>query len=100
MHMDMNGGLTLKYKIEKDDETVSIYVSGTNGKTDQVLKAFQSCQDGTCNCKTSEYKKVESFDIQTLGEHVQVVIKTKHNDVIDACAIEKCLEHTRTSLKE
>ena len=90
----------MKYKIHKGDESVTISVTDIDGKSQEILQAFQDCKDGNCGCKTSEYEKVESFEVQTGGSDVQLVIKTKNNKEIDSVEIENCLELTKANLSK
>ena len=90
----------MKYKIDKSGENLNISVTDVEGKRDQILKAFQDCKDGNCSCKTSEYEKVESFEMQSTDSDVQLIIKTKDKKVIDPTEIEKCLELTKANLSE
>ena len=75
-------------------------VTDIDGKSQEVLKAFEDCKDGNCSCKTSEYEKVESFEVITKSTGVELSIKTKNNDAIDSAEIEKCMEHTKKNLSQ
>ncbi len=88
----------MKYKIKRADERVNISVTDIEGKRQEVLKAFQDCKGGNCSCKTSEYDKVESFEVKTKGSGVELIIKAKNKEVIDSAIIENCLDHTKANL--
>ena len=90
----------MKYEINQADETVNISVTDIEGKSEKIVKAFQDCKDGNCSCKSSEYEKVESFEVKTNSTAVELSIKSKNNEVIDSIEIEYCLEHTKENLSE
>lgn len=90
----------MQYKINHADKRVKISVTDIEGKSQEFLKAFQDCKDGNCSCKTSEYEKVESFEVKTKGAGVELIIRTKNKEVIDSAEIENCLGHTRDNLSE
>ena len=90
----------MKYKIYRADETIKISVTDIKEKSGEVLKAFQDCKDGKCSCKSSEYEKVESFEVKTNSSGVELSIKAKNDEVIDSGEIENCLQHTKEKLSE
>ena len=90
----------MKYKIDQANETVNISVTDIEGKSAEVLKAFQDCKDGNCSCKSSEYEKVESFEVKTNSSSVELNIKAKKDEVLDLGEIENCLQYTKSNLPE
>ncbi len=88
----------METKIKPTETGVEIDITGTEGKQDQLLEAFQECSEGRCTCQTEEYKKVESLRTVTSDQTIHISIKSKPDEVIDAAEIEKCLEHTKKSV--
>ena len=97
---NLNDCEKMKYKIDNSGNTVKISVTDIKGKSQKVLKAFQDCKEGNCSCKTTEYEKVESFEVKQNGSDVELIIKTKDQEVIDSSEIENCLAHTNANLTE
>jgi len=89
---------TMKYKITKHDKDINITVSDLKGNEDQIVDAFQECKEGRCSCPTQEYDKVASFTITDSEESVQLSIKTKNGETIDADEIERCLLHAKKQI--
>lgn len=57
-----------------------------------ILNTIQGCADGQCACSTDEYQKVESMDIITGPNSIQLDIEVKLGEVIDPNCISDCLD--------
>ena len=57
-----------------------------------ILNTIQGCADGQCACSTDEYQKVESMDIITGPNSIQLNIEVKLGEVIDPNCISDCLD--------
>ncbi len=57
-----------------------------------ILNTIQGCADGQCACSTDEYQKVESMDIITGPNSIQLNIEVKPGEVIDPNCISDCLD--------
>ena len=82
------------------DNGIQIDVTDLNGKKEQLLEAFQECSEGRCTCPTQEYQKVRSLAVVGSDDTIQISIKAKEGQEIDAAEIEKCLEYTKKQISE
>ncbi len=87
-------------KIKPTENGIEIEVTDLEGKKDQLLEAFEECKEGRCTCPTQEYQKVQSVDIAEADDSIQLAIKAKADQQIDAAEIEKCLEYTKKRASE
>ncbi|MES9955941.1 MAG: hypothetical protein ABW086_02730 [Sedimenticola sp.] len=85
----------MKTKIVRKKGGVKIQVSEIESNTDELMSAFQECQEGKCSCPTNEYEKVESLSIEQSKEGISLSVKAKDGEKIDIAEIEKCLEYTK-----
>jgi hypothetical protein len=47
----------MNYRIDKTNEQLHIEIVGGDSE-DQVLGAFEQCQEGRCACPTNQYEKL------------------------------------------
>jgi hypothetical protein len=85
----------MKYKVESNENEVSIEVTETEGKQEKLLQAFQECQEGRCTCPTQEYSKLDSLEIENDDDSIRLKLKSKPNQNFDESEISKCLEYTK-----
>ncbi len=90
----------MESKIKTTETGIEIDIRQVEDKKDKLLEAFQECQEGHCTCHTEEYKKVESLEVCTEGDLIQLSIKSKPDQVVDTSEIEKCLEYTKKRVSE
>lgn len=90
----------MESKIKATETGIEIDIQNVEDKQDKLLEAFQECQDGHCTCHTEEYKKVESLQIRTGNDAIQLSITAKPDEKIDVAEIEKCLEYTKKRVSE
>lgn len=89
----------MKYRIRRDQDRIDIQVDELGDEQQQVLDAFQACQEGRCTCPTDEYKKLESLDIQPGEDSVNLRLTPKKGEALHQAEIEKCLDHTREQIE-
>lgn len=90
----------MKSKITTNKNGIDINITELEGKKDELLEAFQECSEGRCTCPTQEYEKMETLNIVDTEKNIQLSIKSKDNEVIDAKEIEKCLDYTRNKISK
>ncbi len=84
----------MKSKITKYDSGLDISVEQVGDNQEALLDAFQECQEGRCSCKTSEYEKLESIDVQSGNDAIRIRLKPRSGESIDESAVRDCLDHT------
>ncbi len=89
----------MKYEIKSEKDVVEIEVRDVEGKEEQLLQAFQECQEGRCSCPTQEYAKLESLEVTEDAGTIALRLTAKKGDKIDQREIERCLEHTESSIE-
>ncbi len=85
----------MKYKIEKNEHGLDISVTDVKGKKDELIEAFQECQEGRCSCPTEEYKKLDCLDIEDNSGNIKLSLRSKDGLNLDKDEINKCLEFTK-----
>ena len=90
----------MKSKITTNKNGIDKNITELEGKKDELLEAFQECSEGRCTCPTQEYEKMETLNIVDTEKNIQLSIKSKDNEVIDAKEIEKCLDYTRNKISK
>ena len=88
----------MKYKIEQKQNGIEIEVAESKAKQQQLLDAFQACQEGRCSCPTQEYTKLDSLEIEKEADTIHLHLKSKPGEEFDKSEISKCLEHTGSKL--
>ena len=56
-----------------------------------ILETIQGCADGSCDCSTDEYQKIESMQIVPGANSIQLNIEVKVGELIDPNCISECL---------
>ena len=90
----------MKYKIEEKEHGLDISVDAVKEKKEELLQAFQGCQQGRCSCPTEEYKKLDSLEIEHDDETIQLRLKSKRGTKINKAEIDRCLEYTAKRVEE
>ena len=85
----------MKYKIDVNEHEISIKVSESKGKQQALLEAFQECREGRCSCPTQEYSKLDSLEIESSGDAINLKLKSKPGQQFEASEINRCLEYTK-----
>jgi len=89
----------MKYQISKKAQEVEIKVGGVEGQEQQLLDAFQECQEGRCTCPTQEYQKLDSLQVEHANGEISLRLKPKEGAEFDQAEIERCLAHTAAQIK-
>jgi hypothetical protein len=58
------------------------------------LDAFRERQEGRCSCKTTEFEKLDSIDVLSVGEGVHIHLIPRSGETIDESAVQQCLDYT------
>lgn len=90
----------MKYHINETKDGLSISVDLLKEQKEQLIDAFNQCQQGQCSCPSDEYNKLESLDIDTVDNHIELDLKVKEGQKIDKSEIDKCLEFTTKQLEQ
>ncbi len=90
----------MKYKIQPDDDRIDIEISETAGKQEELLRAFEDCQQGRCGCPTREYSKLDSLEIESGEDIIRLKLKSRPGQSFDESEIGKCLEYTTGKLAD
>ena len=83
----------MRSKITKHDSGLDISVEQVGDSQRALLDAFQECQEGRCSCKTSEYEKLESIDVQSVNDGIRVQLGPRSGETIDESAVRDCLDY-------
>ncbi|MEI8094700.1 MAG: hypothetical protein WCG80_10835 [Spirochaetales bacterium] len=72
------GGLDIQLQVPADQQGM-------------VLERFERCQNGTCDCKTTEYDKLAQFDLSATGTLVSLRLTPKPGEAFNPAEVERCL---------
>ena len=84
----------MKHKIKNDKKGIEIKIYGINEKQDELLKSFELCKQGKCDCPTDEYKKLDDLQIDSNKNEISLNLKAKSGEAFDKNEIEKCIDFT------
>jgi hypothetical protein len=84
----------MEYKIGHTGDEVTIDLSGTAGRTPQVLEALHECQEGQCGCLTDQYERLAGMDIATAEDQIRVTLRPHEGATLDTDAVRSCVEYT------
>jgi hypothetical protein len=84
----------MEYRIGHTGDEVTIDLSGTAGRTPQVLEALHECQEGRCGCPTDQYERLAGMDIATTEDQIRVTLRPREGATLDTDAVRSCVEYT------
>lgn len=92
----------MKYQIKSTEDHIEIHVADveTPAKQQQLLQAFQECQEGACSCPTNEYKKLEVMEIQEENGSLTLNLTPKSGLELDKSELAACLEYTKKKVEQ
>jgi hypothetical protein len=90
----------MEAKVTRKEQGLEIHIRELEGKKDQLLEAFEECSEGRCTCPTQEYQKMERLEIAGSDDTIELSIKAKEGEEINAAEIEKCLKYTEQRVAE
>ena len=80
----------MKIKSTQVGQALTVNIGDVTNQS-AILETIAGCADGTCACSTDEYKKVQSIDIVSGPDSIQLNIEVKPGEVIDPNCISDCL---------
>ncbi len=83
----------MKYQLNENQRELNIEIKELAGGDKKLIKLFQACQEGRCHCPTDEYMKMESLEIQSGEDSIQLHFKPKSGASFDTSEIDKCLRN-------
>jgi len=90
----------MAHQVKKASDGLEVKVSGVQGNEQQMLDAFQECQQGRCSCPTQEYRKLAGMQVEQNDDgSISLHLKAKEGEDFDASEIERCLEYTEERVK-
>ena len=83
-----------QYQITDESPAVSIELTEVAGHQEELLEAFQECQEGICSCPTDEYQNVASMTVAADETRIAIRLEAKPGAKLDVSEIERCLDYT------
>jgi hypothetical protein len=90
----------VRYQISEEPDHLKVKLEDTTGVQDQLLAAFQECQQGRCSCPTAEYEKLEGLEIEVSIDEIELRLKPKPGAQLEPSQIARCLDYTVTRTSE
>jgi len=84
----------MDYQIKKKDKELRIQIKAPAEKSTELLENFARCQQGKCNCPTSEYEKLDSMTVEQDGDQIKLSLKSKAGTKIKEEEVKKCIDFT------
>ena len=88
-----------KYKIVENKKGLKIQIEEVKGQEEELMTAFQACQEGQCSCPTDEYKKLESMELDQTTDSIKINLISKEGTKLNKQEIEQCLDYTTSQTK-
>ena len=82
------------YRIESDDQGITIKLQGVADRQDELTQAFQECQAGQCTCPTDEYEKLDGMQLSATDDEITLRLQAKKGEQFDTGEISACLDYT------
>ena len=89
-----------QYTIDQKPDGLEIKLDNVEGQKEELLQAFQQCQQGQCACPTDEYHKLDSIQLDQGEDSIQINLIAKPGAEIDPQEINRCLDFTIQSANE
>ena len=86
-------GDLMKKSIKAGKNGLEIKISEINSKHEELLQNFKACQEGTCDCPSEEYVKLEKLDIKSTENEMTLNLKAKKDQTFDKDEVEKCVDY-------
>jgi len=83
----------MKQRIKTNKDGLEIQITEVNSNHEELLKNFQACQEGSCDCPSDEYVKLEKLDIQSSENEMVLNLKAKKDHTFDKNEVEKCVDY-------
>ena len=90
----------MKKRIKTNKDGLEIKITEVNSNHDELLKNFQACQEGSCDCPSDEYVKLDKLDIQSSKNEMVLNLKAKKNQKFDKNEVEKCVDYVVKKVTE
>lgn len=84
----------MNYEIEKKAQRISVEIKSRGLRHTELHEVFQRCREGSCDCPTDEYDKLDSMQIQQDTDRISIQLQVKPGLDIDQAAVAACLDHT------
>lgn len=84
-----------KIDITPAPDGVRIQLIGVGADKATLLETFQGCADGSCECSTDEYEKIESMQVQEQDDAITIEVHTKPGETIDPTCIDDCMTYAQ-----
>ena len=79
------------YDITPASSGVTIEILGLGAERSTLLDTFAGCADGSCECSTDEFQKVESVNVRSHEAGITIEVRTKPGEAIDPSCISDCM---------
>lgn len=89
----------MKFDIQPTAEGLKIATKASSEQAQKLMDEFAKCANGTCSCKSSEYEKVESMQVQRTEDGVSLELKVKEGTALDTDCVAVCLDHTAAQIQ-
>jgi hypothetical protein len=86
----------VRYEISEEPDHLKVKLEETTGVQDQLLAAFQECQQGRCSCPTTVYEKLEGLEIDVSTDEIELRLRPKPGTQLAPSEIARCLDYTVT----
>ena len=83
----------MKQRIKTKKDGLEIKITDVDSNHDELLKNFQACQEGSCDCPSDEYVKLEKLDIQSSDDEMVLNLTAKKDQKFDKVEVEKCVDY-------
>lgn len=83
------------FNVIEASDGVTIQLTDVGVEKATLLETFAGCAGGTCECSSDEYEKVESMQVNDLGDNITIDVHTKPGETIDTACIRDCMTYVQ-----
>ena len=83
----------MKKQIKSKPDGLEIKILEVDSKQDELLQNFQACQEGSCDCPSDEYVKLEKLDIQSSEDEMVLNLTAKKGQTFDKKSVRDCVDY-------
>ena len=90
----------MKSQIKTYKKDLEIRISEIKSNHEELLKNFELCQQGKCDCPSDEYKKLEQLKIKSADDEIIINLKAKQKQFFNIENVKKCVNYILTKVSD
>lgn len=84
----------MKITLEQRDDGIELSLSELAGREDKLLRAFEACRDGRCDCPMRRHQQLAGMDVAHGCGTITLRFYARDGEQFDIEAVGRCLGRT------